>query len=154
LFTRLAAEGAMIAALAADSRRCAPGVAFFAYPGEAADGRAYIGEAVRRGAAAIVWEESGFAWRDEWRVPNAAVRGLRQQAGALAAQFYGQPSEALWMCGVTGTNGKTSCTQWIAAALGRRGAKTGVIGTLGAGFPRSLAPLPNTTPTRLRSSVF
>jgi UDP-N-acetylmuramyl-tripeptide synthetase len=149
LFTRLAAEGAMIAALAADSRRCAPGVAFFAYPGEAADGRAYIGEAVRRGAAAIVWEESGFAWRDEWRVPNAAVLGLRQQAGTLAAQFHGKPSEALWMCGVTGTNGKTSCTQWIAAALGRRGAKTGVIGTLGAGFPGSLAPLPNTTPDAL-----
>jgi UDP-N-acetylmuramyl-tripeptide synthetase len=149
LFTRLAAEGAMIAALAADSRRCAPGVAFFAYPGEVADGRAYIGEAVRRGAAAIVWEEAGFAWRDEWRVPNASVLGLRQQAGALAAQFHGRPSEALWMCGVTGTNGKTSCSQWIAEALGRRGARTGVIGTLGAGFPRSLAPLPNTTPDAL-----
>jgi UDP-N-acetylmuramoyl-L-alanyl-D-glutamate--2,6-diaminopimelate ligase len=53
------------------------------------------------------------------------------------------------MCGVTGTNGKTSCSQWIAAALGRRGAKTGVVGTLGAGFPRSLAPLPNTTPDAL-----
>jgi UDP-N-acetylmuramyl-tripeptide synthetase len=149
LFARLAAEGAMIGALAADSRRCAPGVAFFAYPGEVADGRAYIGEAVRRGAAAIVWEEAGFAWRDEWRVPNAAVPGLKQQAGAFAAQFHGRPSEALWMCGVTGTNGKTSCSQWIAAALGRRGAKTGVIGTLGAGFPRSLAPLPNTTPDAL-----
>ncbi len=149
LFTRLATEGAMIAALTADSRRCAPGVAFFAYPGEAADGRAYIGEALRRGAAAVVWEETGFAWRDEWRVPNCAVPGLKQQAGALAAQFHGRPSEALWMCGVTGTNGKTSCSQWIAAALGRRGAKTGVIGTLGAGFPRALAPLPNTTPDAL-----
>ena len=149
IFARLAAEGAMIAALAADSRRCAPGVAFFAYPGEAADGRAYIGEAVRRGAAAVVWEEAGFAWRDEWRVPNAAVPGLKQQAGALAAQFHGHPSEALWMCGVTGTNGKTSCSQWLAAALGRRGARTGVIGTLGAGFPRALAPLPNTTPDAL-----
>lgn len=149
LFSRFKDQGAMIAALAADSRRCAPGVAFFAYPGEAADGRAFIGEAVRRGAAAILWEEAGFAWRDEWRVPNAAVAGLKGQAGALAAQFYGRPSEALWMCGVTGTNGKTSCSQWIAAALGRRGAKTGVVGTLGAGFPRSLASLPNTTPDAL-----
>jgi UDP-N-acetylmuramoyl-L-alanyl-D-glutamate--2,6-diaminopimelate ligase len=146
LFARLAAEGAMIAGLAADSRRCAPGVAFFAYPGEAADGRAYIDEAVRRGAAAVLWDKGGFAWRDEWRVPNAGVADLKQQAGALAAQFYGRPSEALWICGVTGTNGKTSCSQWIAAALGRRGAKTGVIGTLGAGFPRALSPLGNTTP--------
>src|SRR5260221_3610267 len=148
---RLATEGAVIAPPAADSRRCAPGVAFFAYPGGAADGRAYIGEALRRGAAAVVWEETGFAWRDEWRVPNCAVPGLKQQAGALAAQFHGRPSEALWMCGVTGTNGKTSCSQWIAAALGRRGAKTGVIGTLGAGFPRSLASLPNTTPDGLET---
>jgi len=84
LFARLAAEGAMIAALAADSRRCAPGVAFFAYPGEIADGRAYIGEAVRRGAAAIVWEASGFAWRDEWRVPNASeLKNGMHQCGSV-----------------------------------------------------------------------
>jgi len=50
------------------------------------------------------------------------------------------------MCGVTGTNGKTSCSQWIAAALARHGAKTGVIGTLSAGFPGALASLANTTP--------
>src|SRR5262249_13392317 len=55
-------------------------------------------------------------------------------------------TEALWTCGVTGTNGKTSCSQWIAAALARQGAKTGVLGTLGAGFPGALAPLANTTP--------
>ena len=146
LFARLAAEGAVIASLAADSRRCAPGVAFFAYPGEAADGRSHVGDAIGRGAAAVLWEESGFAWRAEWRVPNAAVRGLKQRSGELAAHFYGRPSEALWMCGVTGTNGKTSCSHWIAAALARQGAKAGVIGTLGAGFPGSLAPLANTTP--------
>jgi UDP-N-acetylmuramoyl-L-alanyl-D-glutamate--2,6-diaminopimelate ligase len=136
----------MIERLASDSRRCAPGVAFLAYPGEAADGRAHIGDAIRRGAAAVLWEQAGFAWRDEWRVPNAAVPGLKQRAGELAAEFFGRPSESLWMCGVTGTNGKTSCSQWIAAALARRGEKTGVIGTLGAGFPGALAALPNTTP--------
>jgi UDP-N-acetylmuramoyl-L-alanyl-D-glutamate--2,6-diaminopimelate ligase len=136
----------MIERLASDSRRCAPGVAFLAYPGESADGRAHIGDAIRRGAAAVLWEQAGFAWRDEWRLPNAAVPGLKQQAGELAAEFHGRPSESLWMCGVTGTNGKTSCSQWIAATLGRRGEKAGVIGTLGAGFPGALAALPNTTP--------
>ena len=136
----------MIERLASDSRRCAPGVAFLAYPGETADGRAHIGDAIRRGASAVLWEQAGFAWRDEWRVPNAAVPGLKQQAGEVAAEFFGRPSESLWMCGVTGTNGKTSCSQWIAAALGRRGEKAGVIGTLGAGFPGALAALPNTTP--------
>ena len=146
LFTHLASEGAVIASLAADSRRAAPGVAFLAYPGEKADGRSHVGDAIARGAAAVLWERNGFAWRDEWRVPNVAVSDLKQRAGVLAAHFYGRPSETLWMCGVTGTNGKTSCSQWIAAALARQGAKTGVIGTLGAGFLPALGPLANTTP--------
>jgi UDP-N-acetylmuramoyl-L-alanyl-D-glutamate--2,6-diaminopimelate ligase len=149
LFARLASDGAMIERLSSDSRRCAPGVAFFAYPGEAADGRAHIPEALRRGASAVVWEAEAFAWQPHWRVPNTAVRDLKQQAGALAHAFYGRPSEALWMCGVTGTNGKTSCSQWIAAVLGMLGVKSGVIGTLGSGFPGALSGLANTTPDAL-----
>jgi UDP-N-acetylmuramoyl-L-alanyl-D-glutamate--2,6-diaminopimelate ligase len=124
-------------------------VAFFAYPGAAADGRAHIPDAVGRGAAGVLWEEEGFAWRAEWRVPNAPVRGLKAQAGVIAHAFYGRPSEALWTCGVTGTNGKTSCSQWIAAALTGAGAKCGVLGTLGAGFPGALAEAGNTTPDAL-----
>ena len=149
LFARLAAEGAVIASLAADSRRCAPGVAFFAYPGEKADGRSHVGDALGRGAAAVLWEEDGFAWRDAWRVPNAPVRGLRQEAGRLAHEFYGRPSEALWTCGITGTNGKTSCSHWLAALLKAQGVRTGVIGTLGAGFRGALSGALNTTPDAL-----
>jgi UDP-N-acetylmuramoyl-L-alanyl-D-glutamate--2,6-diaminopimelate ligase len=149
LFRQLAAQGAMIEALSSDSRRCAPGVAFFAYPGERADGRAHIADAIGRGAAAVLWEETGFAWRDAWRVPNVAVRHLKQHAGNMAHDFFGRPSESLWVCGVTGTNGKTSCSQWIAAALGAHGAKSGVIGTLGAGFPGALTEAANTTPDAL-----
>jgi len=59
---RLAAQGAAIERLTSDSRRCAPGAAFFAYPGEKADGRAYIADATRRGASGVVWEA------DAWRV--------------------------------------------------------------------------------------
>lgn len=139
----------MIERLSSDSRRCAPGVAFFAYPGAAADGRAHIAEAIARDAAGVVWEADGFAWRDEWRVPNAPVRGLKQQAGRLAHEFYGRPSEALWTCGVTGTNGKTSCSQWIAATLSSAGVECGVIGTLGAGLRGTLADAGNTTPDAL-----
>ncbi len=149
LLAQLARQGAMIRQLTADSRRCAPGVAFFACPGERADGRQFIPDAIARGAAAVLWEAEGFAWRAEWRVPNAAVPGLRRQAGALAHAFYGQPSAALWTCGVTGTNGKTTCSQWIAAALTGAGAKCGVIGTLGAGFPGALADSGHTTPDAL-----
>ncbi|HVJ11534.1 MAG TPA: Mur ligase domain-containing protein, partial [Burkholderiales bacterium] len=141
-FGQLAAQGAMIQKLSSDSRRCAPGVAFLAYPGEAADGRRHIPDALARGAAAVLWDEEDFSWRNEWRVPNVPVRHLKQRAGALAHEFYGRPSEALWVCGVTGTNGKTSCSHWIAALLG----KTAVIGTLGAGFPGALSAAINTTP--------
>jgi UDP-N-acetylmuramoyl-L-alanyl-D-glutamate--2,6-diaminopimelate ligase len=149
LFARLAAEGAMIASLAAHSRRCGPGVAFFAYPGENAYGRVHIEDAVGRGAAAVLWEQEGFAWRDRWRAPNAPVRGLRREAGRLAHEFYGRPSQGLWTCGITGTNGKTSCSHWLAALLGAQGVKAGVIGTLGAGFPGALSGGPNTTPDAL-----
>lgn len=139
----------MIERLSSDSRRCAPGVAFFAYPGESADGRAYIADAIGRGASAVVWESADFAWRAEWNVPNVGVSGLKRRAGALAHEFYGRPSESLWMCGVTGTNGKTSTTQWLAALLCARGEKAGVIGTLGNGFPGALAAPVNTTPDAL-----
>src|SRR5882672_8719105 len=144
-FERLAAHGAMIERLTADSRRCAPGSAFFAYPGEKADGRAFIADALRRGASAALWEADRFAWRAEWRVPNIAVQNLKQRAGVLASDFNGRPSEQLWMCGVTGTNGKTSCSHWIAASLERLGVRSGVIGTLGSGFAGALRDAGNTT---------
>ena len=149
LFAQLAAEGAMIERLSSDSRRTSAGVAFFAYPGEGADGRAHIGNAVAQGAAAVIWEEERFAWRPEWRVPNAPLRGLKQQAGRLAHEFYGRPSESLWMCGVTGTNGKTSCSHWIAALLNKKNVASRVIGTLGSGIPGALQPMVNTTPDAL-----
>ncbi len=145
----LAAQGAMIEALSSDSRRCVPGVAFLAYPGEKADGRSHIAEAIGRGASAVVWESEGFAWRGEWRVPNVGVRDLKARAGELAHEVYGRPSDRLWVCGVTGTNGKTSCSQWIAAALAARGTRAAVIGTLGTGFPGALIDSPNTTPDAL-----
>jgi UDP-N-acetylmuramoyl-L-alanyl-D-glutamate--2,6-diaminopimelate ligase len=153
LFRQLAARGAMIERLSSDSRRCAPGVAFLAYPGETADGRAHIGDAITRGAAAVVWDEEGFSWKPEWRVPNAPVRKLKQQAGALAHEFYGRPSESLWLCGVTGTNGKTSCSQWIAALLNKTGSKAGVVGTLGSGYPGALSAGVNTTPDAVETHV-
>jgi UDP-N-acetylmuramoyl-L-alanyl-D-glutamate--2,6-diaminopimelate ligase len=149
VFGLLASQGAMIEQLTADSRRCAPGVAFFAWPGASRDGREHIGDALARGASAVLWEPEGWQWPAGLHAPNAPVRGLREQAGVLAHQFYARPSEALWVCGVTGTNGKTSCSQWIAALLESGGAKCGVIGTLGGGFPGTLSPLANTTPDAL-----
>ncbi len=139
----------MIDRISSDSRRAGPGTAFFAYPGEAADGRRHIPEALARGAAAVIWESEGFEWNAAWRVPNLGVTGLKQQAGQIAHHYYARPSESLWTCGVTGTNGKTSCSQWIAAALTSQGDESAVIGTLGARFKDLSIELGNTTPDAL-----
>jgi UDP-N-acetylmuramoyl-L-alanyl-D-glutamate--2,6-diaminopimelate ligase len=139
----------MIARLTSDSREVSPGAAFFAWPGERTDGRGHIAQAIGRGCAAVLWERENFDWNQAWRVPNLGLRGLRAQAGRLAHEFYGRPSDSLWVCAVTGTNGKTSCTQWIAALLGAHGRKTGVIGTLGGGFPGELSAAATTTPDAL-----
>jgi len=146
LAPQLAIRGAVIEHLTSDSRHAAPGTAFFAWPGSAADGRRYIPQAIARGCAAVLWEREGFAWDSGWQLPNAGVLGLKEKAGALAHRFYGRPSESMWVCGVTGTNGKTSCTQWLAHLLSAKKLRTGVIGTLGAGFQPELAPVENTTP--------
>jgi UDP-N-acetylmuramoyl-L-alanyl-D-glutamate--2,6-diaminopimelate ligase len=146
---QLAIQGAMITRLSADSRRCAPGTAFFAYPGEKADGRAHIADAIGRGASGVLWDEARFSWQADWHVPNVAVQDLKQKAGTLASAFHGRPSQSMWMCGVTGTNGKTSCSQWLAHALQSAGSKTGVIGTIGSGYPGKLADGGNTTPDAL-----
>jgi UDP-N-acetylmuramoyl-L-alanyl-D-glutamate--2,6-diaminopimelate ligase len=132
--------------LAADSRAVARGDVFLAYPGGRADGRRFVGDAVARGAAGVVWERDGFAWPPALAVPNVAASGLKSLAGPLAAAVYGRPSERLWVAGVTGTNGKTSCSQWIAQALAGEGRRCAVVGTLGVGFPGALAEDPNTTP--------
>ena len=132
--------------LSADSRSLALGDAFVAYPGARSDGRAFIPGAIARGASAVLWERGGFRWNAEWRVPNLPVDDLRGVAGYLAHEIYGRPSERLWTIGVTGTNGKTSCSHWIAQACTACGARTAVVGTLGTGFPGKLDAGINTTP--------
>ncbi len=144
---QLREQGVDVSNLCVDSRNVRPGEVFLAYPGETQDGRSHIAGAIAAGAAAVLWERSGLDWNEGWRVPNLPVEGLRPMAGHLAHEVYGRPSEKLWVMGVTGTNGKTSCSQWLAQACGACGARTAVIGTLGIGFPGgALAPSPNTTP--------
>ena len=111
-----------------------------------ADGRKYIAQAVAQGAAAVLWERDGYQWDAAWQIPNLPVKGLREQAGMIADEFYGHPSLKLWIAGVTGTNGKTSCSHWLAQAMTRLGRKTACIGTIGNGFPGALAETINTTP--------
>jgi UDP-N-acetylmuramoyl-L-alanyl-D-glutamate--2,6-diaminopimelate ligase len=132
-----------------DSRAVKPGDTFVAYPGHARDGRDYIAQAIENGATSVLWERAGFRWDPRWRVRNVGVRALRHQAGAIASRLHGHPSRRLRVIGVTGTNGKTTCSQWIAQALTRCGRRCAVIGTLGYGLRTPLKPLLNTTPDAL-----
>jgi len=136
--------------LETDSRRVRHGDTFVACPGGKQDGRRYIPQALARGARAVLWEQQGFKWKPAWRVPNVGVTRLRMHAGTIASHVCGHPSSRLWMVGVTGTNGKTTCSQWIARALTETGMRSAVIGTLGYGVCRArtckLRPLINTTP--------
>jgi UDP-N-acetylmuramoyl-L-alanyl-D-glutamate--2,6-diaminopimelate ligase len=143
---RLEALGVPLTDLTADSRAVKLGSVFVAYPGTVRDGRAFIPEAVARGAAAVLWEKTGFVWDERWRVPNLGVENLRARISAIAGHVYGDPSESLWMAGVTGTNGKTSVSQWIAAACDALGRRSAVVGTLGNGLVGERAEARNTTP--------
>ena len=117
ILSALFAQNVHPGAITADSRKVVPGSLFLAYPGEHHDGRAFIQDAIARGAAAVVWERQGFDWNADWQVPNLPVEKLRERCGEVASSFYGQPSQRLWMIGVTGTNGKTSCSHWLAQTL-------------------------------------
>ena len=135
--------------IVSDSRDVVDGALFLAYPGERVDGRAYIADAIEKGASAVLWESNNFDWNPKWEVDNSPVLNLKRQAGNIADQFYGMPSKKLWTIGVTGTNGKTSVTQWLGQCFNFLEHKTAVIGTLGNGLPNKLKLTQNTTPDAL-----
>jgi UDP-N-acetylmuramoyl-L-alanyl-D-glutamate--2,6-diaminopimelate ligase len=135
-----------IASLVTDSRTIRTGDTFVACPGDKFDGRDFIPQAIAGGANAVLWERQGFTWNPSWDIPNLSVANLRSMAGIIADRVYGQPSRKLWLIGITGTNGKTSCSHWIAQALTALGKKTGIVGTLGTGFLDNLEQSSNTTP--------
>jgi UDP-N-acetylmuramoyl-L-alanyl-D-glutamate--2,6-diaminopimelate ligase len=131
--------GEVASRLASDSRRVQRGDVFFAYPGEAADGRKFIGSAVDKGAAAVVYDPRDFTWPVALDVPHLAVPELKKNAGPIAHAFYGRPDADMFTVGVTGTNGKTSIALWTAQALAQLSDTPAVIGTLGVGLVRAAA---------------
>ena len=135
--------------LHADSRKIQPNDVFIACQGEYADGRNYIADAIARGTSFVYWDDDGaFKWQPEWQVPNQAISDLKQRAGMLAAQAYDNLSGSLKIIGVTGTNGKTSITQWLAQAIDdlERAPSCAIIGTVGNGFFGALQETTHTTP--------
>ena len=138
------------AKVCADSRQIQSGDIFFAYPvghGNALrDGRQFIEAALENGAAAVVFDPAGMDNQYADHPQCFAVENLAAQAGQLCSQWYDNPSKSLRIIGVTGTNGKTSITQWLAQALDASNNRTAVLGTLGTGFPGALVQTGYTTP--------
>jgi MurE/MurF fusion protein len=132
--------------LRTDSRRVAAGDGFIAWPGAATDGRRYVGDALRAGAAACLVEHEGAEafGLDDTRI--AAVAGLKAATGPIADAYFGAPSQGLSVVASTGTNGKTSTAWWTAQMLSALGRRCGVVGTLGVGEPGAVEPTGLTTP--------
>ncbi|MDH5631963.1 MAG: UDP-N-acetylmuramoyl-L-alanyl-D-glutamate--2,6-diaminopimelate ligase [Gammaproteobacteria bacterium] len=126
-----------------DSRRVEPGYLFVAIKGMATDGHDYIETALERGAVAVLTEEERPELKD---MPVVVVRQLRDQLGMLADRFYRSPSRDMKIIGVTGTNGKTTCTYLTSQALNNCGERCGLIGTMGIGYPGNLEDSGHTTP--------
>tara|TARA_Y100001970_G_scaffold16695_1_gene18799 strand:- start:5108 stop:6559 length:1452 start_codon:yes stop_codon:yes gene_type:complete len=145
LFPGKVSADADIHGITLDSRHVRDGDLFVAFPGLRHDGRDYIAQAVAAGAAAVVLESQG-AVAHQLAVPSVQIEGLAEQLSALADRFYQQPSAALQVIGITGTNGKTSVSQMLAQALDRLGSRCGVIGTLGSGLAGALIDHGMTTP--------
>ncbi|TFH71569.1 UDP-N-acetylmuramoyl-L-alanyl-D-glutamate--2,6-diaminopimelate ligase [Gammaproteobacteria bacterium LSUCC0112] len=140
-----------VSGLQLDSRKVKSGDLFCALFGKNHDARDYIELAVSNGAAAVLADEGdkwqGISWSGG--VPIIAVSGLRARLGDIAARFFQHPSQHMSVIGVTGTNGKTSCTQFIAQILEKLAQPCGVVGTLGYGVYPDLKDTGFTTPDAL-----
>jgi UDP-N-acetylmuramoyl-L-alanyl-D-glutamate--2,6-diaminopimelate ligase len=132
--------------LHADTRTVAAGDAFFAYAVDGADNRPFIGGAIERGAAAVLVQPEGFSGGAIEPSITLAVPALNELAGSIASAWYNDPSDGMLAVGITGTNGKTSCSQWVSAALTALGKRCAIIGTLGTGLPGQLVHTGFTTP--------
>lgn len=120
-------------ALRLDSTRVQPGDLFIAIPGRITDGRTYIAQAIKNGAAAILAEAYDLK-PYAGTVPLLAIPNLKAIIADIAAHFYQNPSQALKVIAITGTNGKTSTSHYVAQLLAAKRLNCGLMGTIGNGF--------------------
>ena len=123
----LKGRGPMIAGVQLDSRRVEPGDLFAALPGQAADGARFVAQALERGAVAVLSPASlNFGAQPNWIHPQA-----RRVAGEAAADLCGNPSRAMFVAAVTGTNGKTTTAHLTGQLLAHCGRRPAILGTAG-----------------------
>ena len=125
-----------------DSRKVLPGSAFIAISGYNTDGHLFIDKAVQAGAAAVVAQHP----TPQLKIPQIIVEDTRRAQAMMAAEFFEHPSRSLQLVGVTGTNGKTTCTFMIDSILQAAGLATGLMGTLYNKVQGEILPTINTTP--------
>ncbi|MDQ4049380.1 MAG: UDP-N-acetylmuramoyl-L-alanyl-D-glutamate--2,6-diaminopimelate ligase, partial [Actinomycetota bacterium] len=133
-----------ITGLAYSSRSVRPGTLFFCVPGFTSDGHEFAGEAIERGAAALVCERPlGLG------VPEVVVEDVRAAMGPVAARFHGDPTASLRVAGITGTNGKTTTAFLLRDVLEAAGLRTGLLGTVRTVVGGADEPVDRTTPEAL-----
>ncbi|MEB3100634.1 UDP-N-acetylmuramoyl-L-alanyl-D-glutamate--2,6-diaminopimelate ligase [Ferviditalea candida] len=126
LLSRLEGRGEVqVTGIQADSRKVQPGDLFICISGLVSDGHQYAGDAVSKGAAALVAEHAVDA-----DVPQLIVKDSRYAMAVIANHFYGYPSGQMKLIGVTGTNGKTTTTYLIEHIMREQGFRTGLMGTI------------------------
>jgi UDP-N-acetylmuramoyl-L-alanyl-D-glutamate--2,6-diaminopimelate ligase len=109
---------------------------FLACPGTRQHGLRFLSDALARGASAVAWEPAPGVLEPSLspEVVSIEVPQLHRRLGDIANRFFARPSHALSVCGVTGTNGKTTVAWLVTQALGQLGKRAGYMGTLGYGI--------------------
>lgn len=145
-------SGLLLTGLCLDSRKVRPGDLFFACAGYQQHGLAYARQAAEAGAVLLLAEPTAEwptqriqALEAELGLPVICIPGLSSKISAIAARYYDQSAMDTRIIGITGTNGKTSVSQYIAQALPESW-HCAVVGTTGNGFPGELQPATHTTP--------
>src|SRR5215510_11138993 len=136
----------VVRGLTADSRRVEAGDCFVAVPGFKQDARRFVPDAVARGAWLVVTEGDALGGLS---VAQVLVPSARRALARLAGAFYGHPSAALTLVGITGTNGKTTTSYLVDALLRARGGPTGILGTIQYVVGDEVRPAAQTTPEAL-----
>jgi UDP-N-acetylmuramoyl-L-alanyl-D-glutamate--2,6-diaminopimelate ligase len=135
--------GVEILGLAYSSKEIRPGYLFAAIRGEKRDGFEFVGEALGRGAAAVL---SDRPRPQDWKGPWVQAIDVREALALAAAAFHGHPSMKLKVIGITGTKGKTTLTYLLESILQKAGYRVGVIGTVNYRWPNTAQAAPRTTP--------
>lgn len=132
-----------IRGISCDSRIVQPGDLFVAISGQKVNGHNFVHEAEQRGAKALLVEK----WIANCNLPQILVRDTRFALGIVSSNFHANPGQKLKVLGVTGTNGKTTCTYLVKSILEKAGYKVGLIGTIHVLIGEHTVDVPRTTPT-------